>query len=516
MSGYRSSGAHRALVAALLLAAVAAAGGDCTDPALAPKPQIEHVLNRIGYGPDVWSRLRIGGIGVAAYIDEQLHPESIDDSLFEARIASLDALQLDWEALQASFCSGCPMGRSSDALDQLRTAKLLRSIYSRRQLEAVLVDFWFDHFNVDASSGLGRVGAVTHERDAIRPHVLERFEDMLVSTAQSPAMLDYLDNGTNQREDAQGLGLNENYARELLELHTLGVETGFTQEDVVAVARAMTGWLLVQRWKDYLLPSGEVDHERSQAVYEQSRFFEFQLTAHDRGEKHVLRELEIPRSGGMDDGLALLSFLANHPRTAERVSTLLIRRFVSEDPPPQLVAEARDTFLATGGDLREVMRTILTSPDFLQEHYREKVKRPLVLAASLVRATGADLRVGRVELESVDRQIADMGEPLYMAPEPIGFPEDSVHWASSATLFKRFNLIHAIARNPWLGINYGVVGGSAGEIVEALIPRLVPGGISPETRIAVSEYVEQVKRADPVRVSEAAAMLLSTSEFLTH
>jgi uncharacterized protein (DUF1800 family) len=500
----------------LVLAAVAAGGGDCTDPAQLPKPQIGHVLNRIGYGPDAWSQQRIEEIGVAAYIDEQLHPERINDSLFEARIASLEALQMDWQALQASFCSACPEGRRSDALRQLRTAKFLRSSYSRRQLEAVLVDFWLDHFNVDASSGLNRVAVVSYERDAIRPHVLGRFEDMLVATARSPAMLDYLDNGSNWWEEELGGASNENYARELLELHTVGIEARFTQEDVVAVARAMTGWLLIQRWKIYWLPTGEIDQERTQAVYEQSRFFEFRPDAHDPGEKHVMGELEIPAGGGMEDGLALLSFLANHPRTAERVSASLIRRFVSETPPPQLVAEARDTFLATGGDLRAVMRTILTSPDFLQAHYREKIKRPLVLAASLVRATRADLQIGQRLLKSIDTAIAVMGEPLYRARAPIGFPDDSTHWASSATIFRRFDLIHAIARNPSIGIDYGRVEGNSAQIVDALVLRLLPAGIEPGTRVAVTDYVEQVQRRDVVRIGEAAAMILSTPEFLKH
>jgi uncharacterized protein (DUF1800 family) len=218
----------------------------------------------------------------------------------------------------------------------------------------------------------------------------------------------------------------------------------------------------------------------------------------------------------VEDGLALLSFLANHPRTAERVSASLIRRFVSENPPPQLVAEARDTFLATGGDLREVMRTILTSPDFLQAHYREKIKRPLVLAASLVRATRADLQIGMRELESVGKMIAYLGEPLYGAREPIGFPEDSAHWASSATLFRRFDLIHGIARNPSIGIDFGQVEGNSAQIVHALVLRLLPAGIESETRVAVTDYVEQVQRSDAVRIGEAAAMILSTPEFLKH
>jgi hypothetical protein len=519
---------NRTLPCSLLIVSLFGAGAECTGVATTDPPapdQVEHVLSRIGYGPDAWSRGRIEWLGVHDYVEEQLHPETIDDSAFQARIAGLTAPRLSWPELQDSYCFGrgdvrCPLGSRTIARDELAYAKILRSIYSRRQLEAVLVDFWFDHFNVNATEGRLRISAIPLERDAIRPHVLGRFEDLLVATARSPAMLEYLDNGRNYKDGyftARGiLGMNENYARELMELHTLGVDGGYDQVDVIEVSRALTGWLLVPRFKTYYSPGGRVDDERNLWAWSENRFFEFDVRAHDSGPKEVMGSLHLGAGGGVEDGLAVLSFLANHPKTAERISRLLVQRFVSETPPEQLVAEAAGTFLATGGDLREVMRTILHSPDFTRDHYREKVKRPLVLMASIARATAAELGVGQPELLMVEQALVAMGEPLYRATPPTGFPDDTRHWASPGTLLTRLNRIHGMVSYWNLGIDYGIAGGSSAEVADALVSKFLPGGISEASRREIVAFLDGIGASDSFRIKQAAAMVFSAPEFQKH
>ena len=264
-------------------------------------------------------------------------------------------------------------------------------MYSERQLQEVLTDFWFNHFNVDARKGVDRFLLTEYERDAIRPHVLGRFRDLLGATAKSPAMLFYLDNWMsadpegvqsilatrrrlagmpNQTANARR-GLNENYGRELLELHTLGVDGGYTQKDVTEVARAFTGWTI----------------DRPQ---QGGGTFRFEPRIHDEGEKVVLGHHI--KDGGIGDGEAVLDLLARHPSTARFIAGKLVRRFVSDSPPPALVDRAAARFTATDGDLREVMRTILTSPEFLApDAYRSKTKTPFEFVVTALRATGADL-----------------------------------------------------------------------------------------------------------------------------
>ncbi len=479
------------LACLVLLLALASLGPRCV-----AEGRWEHVLNRIAYGPDPWSRARIQELGVYRFIDEQLAPETIDDSELEARLAAFPSLSMSYAELRASYCSTCPAGGAGVPRAELRKAKLLRSIYSRRQLEAVLTDFWFDHFNVDARSGYARWDVVPYERDAIRPHVLGRFEDMLLATARSPAMLDYLDNRVNFKEgfvNANGelKGLNENYARELMELHTLGVDGGYDQADVIEVARVMTGWST------------------------NASGFKYKNAIHDQGPKQVMGELSIPANGRMQDGLDLIAFLARHPTTAERLCRLLVQRFVSERPPESLVQEAASVYLATGGDLREVMRAILHSGEFTSGSYRDKVKRPLLVlvsAARALRAESAEAELGRFVTE-----LRAMGEPLYEAAPPTGFPEASAFWAGTGALLARMNAMRWMAHDPDLGTDLGMAGGSSVEIVDALVPRLVFGHVSPFTRNQLLFYLDRIPGASgPARVGDAAALILSSPEFLRH
>ncbi len=311
----------------------------------------------------------------------------------------------------------------------LAEGKLLRAIYGNRQLEEVLVDFWFNHFNVFLDKGADRYLVTSYERDVIRPHVFGKFRDLLEATAKSPAMLFYLDNwqsaastGRNRR------GLNENYGRELLELHTLGVDGGYTQKDVTEVARCFTGWTIKQPQF-----GGE---------------FEFNPKAHDNGEKTVLG-VRIPAGGGIRDGERVLDIVARHPATAHFISRQLAIRFVADDPPASLVDRMARTFLKTDGDLRAVMKTMLESREFWSVGaYRSKVKSPLELVASAVRAVN-----GNVDFAfALVNQVAQLGEPLYRKLEPTGYSNSSKEWMNSAGLLGRMNFALTLADNRVPGV----------------------------------------------------------------
>lgn len=468
-----------------------------------------HVLSRIGYGPDAFSRARIDEIGARAYVAEQLAPDRVADPLVDAMRASRPALDMGFHGLVEAFPLGS--GTEAEPLRELLEMKLLRSIHGRRQLEQVLVDFWFDHFNVYAQDGIAIHAVIPFERDAIRPHVLGRFEDMLHAVARSPAMLFYLDNYRSRREgfvyQGEVGGLNENYARELLELHTVGVDGGYDQQDVIEVARAFTGWTIGPR------PLAERDG------------FLFWPEAHDPGPKSVMGELRIAPGGGRRDGRDVIAFLAAHPRTAAHLCRKLVVRFVDETPPEEVVTACREAYLERDGDLRAALRAILLSPAFLDvRRAGAKVKRPIHFVASLARASG--MRVEGVDLPGGTYTLLDalvhfvdlMGEPLYRAPAPDGLPDASAHWASAGALVSRFKLVEALVEaDVLLGMDFGAAGGSDAEVVDAVADTLLPGGLSDATRGVVLAHLAPY-RALPLqrRAREAAALLLSSPDFMTH
>jgi uncharacterized protein (DUF1800 family) len=320
---------------------------------------------------------------------------------------------------------------------ELIEQKLYRAIYSNRQLEEVLADFWTNHFNIFNGKDADRVLLTSFERDAIRPYVFGHFKDMLLATARHPAMLYYLDNWQSQapREDLPPLpngarrpGLNENYGRELMELHTLGVDGGYTQADVVAVARAFTGW----------------------TIYDLQKLAEFQFTpaVHDRKEKIVLGHT-MPAMRGEQDGLQVIDILAHHPSTARFISRQLAQRFVADTPPPALVDRMAATFTRTDGDLRAVVETMLKSPEFLSEGaWRAKVKSPLELVVSSVRATGAEVS----DTFALAQRIAGLGQPLYGKLEPTGYPNTSEAWTNTASILGRINFEVALAAGQIPGV----------------------------------------------------------------
>jgi uncharacterized protein (DUF1800 family) len=336
----------------------------------------------------------------------------------------------------------------------LKEAKVYRALYSNRQLEEVLVDFWFNHFNVFENKNVQPNGAVrtllaSYERDAIRPHVLGKFRDLLLATARHPAMLYYLDNWESMSPNAldtfqvgpfatgpnlaqmfsrQAHGLNENYGREVMELHTLGVDGGYTQQDVIAVARCFTGWTINQ-------PATKPE-------------FVFAGFMHDPGEKVVLGHT-LAAGGGEQDGLQVIDLLARHPSTAKFISRELAQRFVADDPPKSLVDRMALVFTKTDGDLRAVLQTMFTSPEFLSEGaWQAKVKSPFEIVVSAVRSLGADTS----DSFTLVQKIADLGEPLYNKLEPTGYPNTGEGWLSTANLLGRMNFATALASGQIPGV----------------------------------------------------------------
>jgi uncharacterized protein (DUF1800 family) len=442
-----------ALAAALgLLAARDGAGGDFRQPLQGEDRRILHALNRLTYGPRPGDIEAVRGMGLEQWIDLQLHPERIaENPALAALLAPLETLNMSPADLARSETgtAGQAAAKGMALRRDLTTAKLYRAVYSERQLEEVLTDFWFNHFNVYLNKGAVRILAGAYERDAIRPHVLGKFRDLLGATAHSPAMLFYLDNwqsvdprraqqtarflkNEQLRAKAQARGLNENYARELLELHTLGVDGGYTQKDVVEVARAFTGWTILQP--------------------RQIAEFVFNARMHDPGEKTVLG-VKIPAGGGQSDGERVLDILARHPSTARFISTKLAQRFVADDPPSSLIDSMAAAFRRTDGDIRAVLAAMFASPEFFSEGaWRAKVKTPLELVVSAVRATGAEVR----NAAPLAQRIAELGQPLYMKVEPTGYPMKADEWVNSAALLARMNFALALAGNRVPGSRIGM------------------------------------------------------------
>jgi uncharacterized protein (DUF1800 family) len=329
----------------------------------------------------------------------------------------------------------------------LREGKVFRAIYSERQLEEVLVDFWFNHFNVFEGKPQARPVLASYERDAIRPHVLGRFKDLLLATARHPAMLHYLDNWESMSPEAfeigpfagppgnvaqqlqrMARGLNENYGRELLELHTLGVDGGYTQQDVINVARAFTGWTI-----------------RAPNVKPEFVFASFM---HDTREKTILGKT-LPAGGGEGDGLQVIDLLARHPSTAKFMSRKLAQRFVADDPPQALVERMAQTFTKTDGDLRAVLATMFSSTEFLSEGaWLSKIKSPLEFVASAIRAVQGD----PIDTLVLTQRVGELGQPLYGKLEPTGYPNTSENWLSTGTLLGRMNFATALVSGQIPGV----------------------------------------------------------------
>jgi uncharacterized protein (DUF1800 family) len=531
--------------AVLIAAAALSAAPNSAVPAKPDDRAILHVLNRLGFGARPGDLERVREMGLDRYIEAQLHPERIPDAAMTTRLAGFETLSLSSRAIaeeyyvpaqkakrqaqlankNATAASANPAPSAEDTPGKERTPlemekarkqrevvlelseqKVLRAAYSDRQLEEVMTDFWFNHFNVFAGKGPTQEYLTSYERDVIRPHALGKFRDLLESTAKSPAMLFYLDNwqsvdpqaadrmaaeraaraqrasrfgfmpprnplaGQAQQKQQPKRGLNENYGREIMELHTLGVDGGYTQQDVINVARAFTGWTIEQP--------------------RQGGGFRFDPRLHDDREKVVLGH-KIKAGGGQSDGEQVLDILAHQPATAHFIATKLVRRFVSDTPPPALVDRAAKTFLSTDGDIREVVRTIVTSPEFFApEAYRAKVKTPFEFIVSAVRATGAEVTNAQPLVQSV-RQL---GMPLYMCQPPTGYADRADAWVNTGALLNRMNFALQLVSGRMRAVQPG--------------PGPVGAALTGELSEATSATI--AKATDPTQI---AALTLGSPEF---
>ena len=383
-------------------------------------------------------------------------------------------------------------------LGELAEAKLLRAIYSNRQLDEVMTDFWFNHFNVFIGKGPDRYMVSTYEREVIRPHALGKFKDILAATAKSPAMLFYLDNwqsvgpnselalyGPQQRGGRRGRfarprpqqgknrpsGLNENYAREIMELHTLGVDGGYTQKDVTELAKVLTGWTI----------------EKPQL----GGGFKFNDRAHEPGSKYVLGH-KIGEHGEKE-GEEMLDVLAHHPSTARFISRKLAMRFVSDNPPQALVNRMAETFLKKDGDIREVLRTMFHSPEFwAADAYRAKMKTPFEFVASAARASGADIQNALPLVATLNR----MGMPLYAMQPPTGYSMKAEAWVNSSALLNRMNFALQLASGKLPGTSLdpqGLIPGPAPvdsqAALAALEQSILAGDVSPQTHAVMQKQL---------------------------
>ena len=372
---------------------------------------ISSALRRILFAPTPDDLTRAAAIGLDAFIEEQLAPTTIPDPDIDTLLKGYDTLAMGPVELNQV------LPRQEPALQLIETT-LLRAVYSHRQLNELMVDFWSNHFNIFLGKTTDRFLKTIDDREVIRPNALGKFADLLSASAHSPAMLIYLDNALSNKVNP-----NENYARELLELHTLSVNGGYTQIDVHDTARALTGWTVYG-------PLG----------LQPGTFF-FNPKIHDDGQKTILGQ-NFPAGQGIKDGEQLLAILAAHPSTAGFIVTKLARRFVSDNPPASLIAKATTTFTNTGGDIAKVMSTILHSDEF-KASLGQKIKRPFEYVASVLRVTGANIQAGPPTVYVLQQ----LGQAPFNWESPNGFPDAAGAWVSTSGVLGRWNYALALCFN---------------------------------------------------------------------
>ncbi|MEO5761704.1 MAG: DUF1800 domain-containing protein [Vicinamibacteria bacterium] len=397
-----------------------------------------HALNRLGFGPRPGDIDAILDRGIETYINDQLDPKA--DPELATRLAPLaNTLSLTTTQVLVTYADSGNVQASIQAyIDNLYTAKLMRSVHSKNQLQEVLADFWFNHFNVNINDNFVRYSIQSYERDAIRPNAMGKFQNLLKATGSHPAMLYYLDNYLSVASRTVNgrliQGLNENYGRELLELHTVGVDAGYTQADVYEVSRAFTGWGI-----DNLGRGGN---------------FTYRAANHDTASKSAFG-LTISAGGGQDDGDKVFQYLATHPLTARFVSTKLARRFVSDTPPQAIVDRMVEAWLASEGDIKSVMRAMIGSPEFWSEAFSSagKAKTPFEFAVSTIRAVAGDVTSAT---RGVVAYLSQMGQPLYQCIPPTGYSDRGGDWLNPSSQIYRMNFALDIAQNLVNGVTVNV------------------------------------------------------------
>jgi uncharacterized protein (DUF1800 family) len=612
---FSSKNAYRkSLVAVFVTATLVATqtfftlGATFADPAKDPKKrrlseeqQIIHVLNRLGFGARPGDVERVKSMGLTNYINQQLNPEKLNDTVAENKVKDLGVLTMTTAELYEKYPQPGQLLRQLQArgmlpadladarenrtknpdnkqnndqpaqmmqpnaqpnqprpnqpqlpLDpqnekyrkvlqeyyqqnglmqpqrivaELQASRILRAVYSERQLQEVMVDFWTNHFNVFAGKGADRWLLPAYDRDTIRPHAMGKFSELLLATAQSPAMLFYLDNFQSVSPDANRgggpmrrllnpqaqqqqprRGINENYARELMELHTLGVDGGYTQKDVQEVARCFTGWTIFQPRGGGAAVNALMGGE---AARRNGTFF-FNARVHDDGEKTVLGH-NIPAGGGIKDGLMVLDILAHHPSTAKFIATKLVRHFVSDTPPPALVDRVAAAFTKSDGDIRETLKAIFFSNEFNSpETYRTKIKRPFELVVSAIRTLGADTNGGPGTHQWIQR----MGEPLYGFQTPNGYSDSAETWVNTGALLERMNFGLALASNRIPGTRVDLAKLTVqdkSKLIDESLKLLVAGDISASTRETLMKQIDEANASDTA--SKVVGLILGTPEF---
>ncbi len=494
--------------------------------ALTPRDSAFHALNRLAYGPRPGEVPRVAAEGVMRWIDRQLSVDGIDDHGLAERERQFQVLEYDRGDLAAMYTAAqrerrerklaaapdtmadkdaaSPIAQRGRRLaGEFADLAVVRAALSERQLYEIMVDFWTNHFNVYFAKGADRFLTPDYIEHTIRPRAMGKFADLLIATAKSPAMLFYLDNwesvapGTSppfprsaRRRGGQGVrpmpkGINENYARELLELHTLGVDGGYTQQDVIDVARIFTGWSI----------------ERPQ----QGGDFEFHDWAHDRGDKQVLG-VRFEGGHNMDEGIRLLKLLASDPATMHHVSRKLCQRFVSDDPPDGCVDDAVAAWKRSSGDMRDVLRAIFHGPDFwAAENVRAKVKTPLEFVVSAARAVDAQPDTS----PRLAQVVARLGEPLYLHVAPDGYPERETAWVNSGALLDRMNAAVALAAGKLQGVTVAldsiVSAGAAEELIGVVNEKILGGTMSENTKQVLRRELAGI--SDPMQARALAVGL---------
>lgn len=446
-----------------------------TAPFSRSNDRVAHMLHRATFGVAPGELERARKMGVEAWLDEQLHPERIDDSAAEDRVAELfPTLGMSAREL-FDIAEEQEDGGYSVAME-LKKATLYRAASSRRQLYEVMVEFWSNHFSVYHFKDDVATLKTVDDREVVRKHAFGRFRDLLLNSARSPAMLYYLDNYANVAD-----GPNENYARELMELHTIGVDAGYTQGDVREVARCFTGWTIDYRDEG---TDGE---------------FLFDPGSHDPGPK---RPLGVPITGGdpgLLDGRRVLENLARHPSCARFISTKLCRRFVADVPPAGLVDRAAAAFTSSGGDVRTVLRAILTSDEFFASS-EQKLKRPYEFLVSALRTLG--IQATPDGLDQLIYALYPLGQVPFEWEPPNGYPDVGAAWANTNGLLNRWNLASALVLNWFDGVQVPVRGIVArigartlGQLVDGMASLLLQRGLDEPDRARLLDYAGQSRPA---------------------
>ncbi|WP_310427009.1 DUF1800 domain-containing protein [Chamaesiphon sp. VAR_48_metabat_135_sub] len=471
-------------------------------------PKIVHLLNRLSLGIMPGEIERVQRSGVDKYIQEQLNPDSIvEPAILNDRLAKLDTINLSPVELFQQYNPNRPIDgqkpvpelkkiqqkQARQVQNQAIEARLWRSIYSQRQLNEVMVDFWYNHFNVYADKGIDRLWVGAYEQQAIRPYALGKFRDLLGATARHPGMLFYLDNWQNSKPNSnkkgRPQGLNENYARELMELHTLGVDGGYKQDDTIALAKIMTGWGFKQ-------PGQKVPDGYS---------FQFNSNRHDFSNKVFLKQHII--GSGIGEGEQALNLLSRHPSTARHISFKLAQYFISDNPPKSVIDKLSKRFVDTDGDIKLVLDTLFHSPEFWdRKYYGSKFKTPYQYAISSIRSTGTDVN----NIKPLNDFLKQLGMPIYGCPTPNGYGNTQEAWLNPDSMTRRINYATNLAK--------GKLPISASTTIAANTPPTIPMVAIDPLKLAATlgnNFSDRTQQAISTSSPEIrAALILGSPEFM--